>query len=71
MSYFKVKHIAVKQDGTVVFRTTGFMEVVKNEHGYINQYCDEMQPLFDVETGDLVGFIEKPMESIDVEFEED
>lgn len=69
MNFFKVKRISVKMDGTVVFQLTTGDEVRKTADGYIDLYLNKMTPLFDFNTGDLVGFF-NPQE-ITIELEED
>ncbi|MBQ3018400.1 MAG: hypothetical protein IJD89_05620 [Clostridia bacterium] len=69
MNFFKVKHISVKMDGSIVFQLTTGDEVRKTECGYIDLYQNKMTPLFDFNTGDLVGFF-NPKE-LTIELEED
>ena len=69
MNFFKVKRIAVKMDGSIVFQLTTGDEVRKTEHGYFDLYQNKMTPLFDFNTGDLVGFFNA--NEITIEFEEE
>lgn len=69
MNFFKVKRISVKMDGSIVFQLTTGDEVRKTEHGYLDLYQNKMTPLFDFNTGDLVGFFNS--NEITIEFEEE
>lgn len=70
MNFFKVKRIAVKMNGLIMAICDGGHEIVKTpDAGWRNDYYEQMTPLFDVNTGDLVGFF-NPKE-ITVEFEEE
>lgn len=71
MNFFKVKRIAVKMDGSIVFQLTTGDEVRKTEYGYIDLYQNKMTPLFDFNTGDLVGFFNPQEITMEVEFEEE
>ena len=60
MTFYKIKHIAVKRDGTVIFNIGKFGDVYKHNNGlfYIANTGDEVTPMYDSITGDLVGFSE-------------
>ena len=58
MAFYKIKHIAMKRDGTILFDLGKFGEVFKHTNGsfYLASSGDEVTPLYDIITGDLVGF---------------
>ena len=62
MTFYKIKHIAVKRDGAILFAIGKLGEVFgevfkhKNGHFYLAHNGDEVTPLYDSITGDLVGF---------------
>ena len=60
MTFYKIKHIAVKRDGAIIFNIGKFGDVFKHSNGnfYIANTGDEVTPLYDCVTGDLVGFSE-------------
>lgn len=69
MNFFKIKHIGLRIDGTIVCHLTTGEAVVKTRNGYY-MGNDIMTPLFDIKTGELVGFFnphEITIESIEFE----
>lgn len=68
MNFYKIKHIGVTMDGTIICRCVG-CEVTKTTEGWHNQYGERMTPLFDIQSGELAGFFNP--ETITIEFEED
>lgn len=60
MTFYKIKHIAVKRDGAILFDLGKFGEAFKHADGsfYLAHNGDEVTPLYDSITGDLVGFCE-------------
>ncbi len=70
MHFFKVKRIHVMMDGTIYCQCNG-CEVKKGREDtcWTNEYYQQMTPLFDALTHDLVGFFND--EEVTVEFEDD
>jgi len=60
MTFYKIRHIAVKRDGAILFDIGKYGEVYKHNDGnfYLAKNGDIVTPLYDSITGDLVGFCE-------------
>lgn len=60
MTFYKIKHISVKRDGTIIFNIGRSGDVFRHSNGnfYIANTGDEVTPMYDSITGDLVGFSE-------------
>lgn len=60
MKFFKIKHIAVKSDGAILFDIGKDGEVFRHTDGefYLASNGDHMTPLYDSMTDELVGFCE-------------
>ena len=58
MAFYKIKHIAMKRDGTILFDLGKFGEAFKHTNGkfYLASNGDEVIPLYDIITDELVGF---------------
>lgn len=68
MNFFKIKHIGVRMDGTMVCHLTTGEAVIKTSNGFYMDY-KIMTPLYDYKSGELVGFF-NPNE-VNIEFEEE
>ena len=68
MNFFKIKHIGVMMDGSIICHLTTGEEVIKTKRGF---YMDHnvLTPLYDYKSGELVGFF-NPKE-VNIEIEED
>ena len=58
MTFYKIKHISVKNDGTILCNIGKLGDVFRHKDGsyYLAKSGDSMIPLYDSHTGDLVGF---------------
>lgn len=68
MNFFKIKHIGMRMDGSIICHLTTGETVVKTRDGFYMGY-NVVTPLYDYKSGELVGFF-NPNE-INIEFEEE